>query len=108
MISVVAVSLKKKTRYRESLIRTRAAIANRIQKVIESGNIKLGQVASDVLGASGKAMLQKLAAGEKDPVVISELARGSLRKKMGELKLALQGELNEAQRFVLGELLQRL
>jgi len=100
--------LRELTRYRESLIRTRAAIANRIQKVIESGNIKLGQVASDVLGASGKAMLQKLAAGEKDPVVISELARGSLRKKMGELKLALQGELNEAQRFVLGELLQRL
>lgn len=100
--------LRELTRYRESQVRTRAAIANRIQKVIESGNIKLGQVASDVLGASGKAMLRKLAAGETDPVVISELARGSLRKKMGELKLALQGELNEAQRFVLGELLERL
>lgn len=100
--------LRELTRYRESLGRMRAAIANRIQKVLESGNIKLGQVASDVLGASGKAMLRKLAAGETDSVVISELARGSLRKKMGDLKLALQGDLNEAQRFVLGELLQQL
>src|SRR4029453_6087275 len=63
---------------------------------------------SDVLGASGKAMLRALAAGETDPVVISELARGTLRKKLGDLQLALRGEMNEAQRFVLGELLQRV
>lgn len=100
--------LRELTRYRESLVRTHTAIANRIQKVIESGNIKLGQVASDVLGASGKAMLRALAAGETDPVVISELARGTLRKKLGDLQLALRGEMNEAQRFVLGELLQRV
>jgi transposase len=100
--------LRELIRYRESLIRTHTAIANRIQKVIESGNIKLGQVASDVLGASGRAMLRKLAAGETDPVVIAQLARGTLRKKLGDLHLALRGELNEAQRFVLGELLQRV
>lgn len=100
--------LRELTRYRESLTRTHTAIANRIQKVIESGNIKLGQVASDVLGASGRAMLRKLAAGETDPVVIAQLARGTLRKKLGDLHLALRGELNEAQRFVLGELLKRL
>src|SRR5215831_5958901 len=100
--------LRELTRYRESLVRTRTAIANRIQKVIESGNIKLGQVASDVLGSSGKAMLRALAAGETDPVVIAQLARGTLRNKIGDLQLALRGEMNEAQRFVLGELLQRV
>src|SRR4030095_12670479 len=100
--------LRELTRYRESLVRTHTAIANRIQKVIESGNIKMGQVSSDVLGGSGKAMLRALAAGETDPVVISELARGTLRKKLGDLQLALRGEMNEAQRFVVGGLLPRV
>jgi len=100
--------LREMTRYRESLSRTRTAVANRIQKVIESGNIKLGQVASDVLGSSGKAMLRALAAGATDPEVIAQLARGSLRKKMADLELALRGDMNTAQRFVLGELLQRV
>jgi Transposase and inactivated derivatives len=100
--------LREMTRYRESLTRTHSAIANRIQKVIESGNIKLGQVASDVLGVSGRAMLEALARGQTNPVALAKLARGRLKQKQAELELALRGEMNDAQRFVLKELLQRV
>jgi transposase len=58
--------LRELTRYRESLVREQTALANRIQQLIESANIKLGQVASDALGVSGKARLRALAAGETD------------------------------------------
>jgi len=100
-------ALRVLTRYRESLVREHTAVANRIQKVIESGNIKLGQVASDVLGRSGRAMLRSLAKGETDAAKLANLARGKLRDKMGELVRALQGQLTEMQRFVLDELLAR-
>jgi transposase len=95
------------TRYRESLIRDRTALANRIQKLIESANIKLGQVASDALGVSGKLMLRALASGETDAKKMSELARRSMKRKKPELQRALQGRLTEAQRWVLSELLDR-
>lgn len=94
------------TRYRESLVRERAALANRIQKLAESGNIKLGQVASDALGVSGREMLRALAAGEADAGKLSNLAR-RLKGKKPELKRALEGRLTEAQRWVLGELLEQ-
>ena len=73
--------LRELTRYRESLVREQGAVANRIQKLIESGNIKLGQVASDALGASGRAILWALARGEKDPRQLAALARGKLKEK---------------------------
>src|SRR5689334_919422 len=56
--------LRELTRYRQAVVKEHTAVANRIQKVLESGNIKLGQVASDVLGLSGRMMLRALAAGE--------------------------------------------
>src|SRR5712691_6275491 len=65
--------LRELTRYRHSVLRDQSAVANRIQKVIESGNIKLGQVASDALGASGRAMLRALAHGETDPDKLASL-----------------------------------
>jgi transposase len=99
--------LRELTRYRESLVRERSAVANRVQKVIESGNIKLGQVASDALGASGRAMLWALARGETDPVKLAALAQRQLKEKVPQLRRALQGRLTVNQRFVLGELLQR-
>src|SRR6267142_1726071 len=99
--------LRELTRYRESLVREQSAVANRIQKVIESGNIKLGQVASDALGASGRAMLRALAQGETDPVKLASLAQRHLKEKVPQLRRALQGRLTVNQRFVLGELLQR-
>jgi transposase len=99
--------LRELTRYRESLVREQSAVANRIQKVAESGNIKLGQVASDALGASGRAILWALARGETDPVKLVALAQRQLKEKGPQLRRARQGRLTVNQRFVLGELLQR-
>jgi len=95
------------TRYRQTLVKEHTAVANRIQKLVESANIKLGQVASDVLGVSGRMMLGALAAGESDPEKLAELAQGRLKSKKGELRQALAGRLTEAQRWVLRELLAR-
>lgn len=104
---LVIRELRELTRYRESLIRERTAFANRIQKLIESANIKLAQVASDALGVSGKLMLRALAKGETDAKKMSELARRSMKRKQPERQRALQGRLTEAQRWVLTELLDR-
>jgi transposase len=97
--------LRDLTRYRESLVRERTTLANRIQKLIESANIKLGQVASDALGVSGKAMLRALASGETDAEKMSHLARSSLKRKQPQLQQALEGRLTQAQRWILAELL---
>jgi len=100
--------IRELTRYRQTLVKEQTAVANRVQKLIESGNIKLGQVATDVLGVSGRQMLRALADGEPDTEKIADFARGQLKKKKGELQRALEGRLTKAQRFVLGELLQRI
>lgn len=99
--------LRELTRYRESLVREQSAVANRIQKVAESGNIKLGQVASDALGASGRTILWALVRGENDPVKLAALANRRFEEKRPQLQRALQGRLTVNQRFVLGELLKR-
>ena len=70
--------LRELTRYRQSLIRQQATVANRIQKIAESGNIKLSQVASDALGASRRRMLRALASGETDTEKMSQMARRAL------------------------------
>jgi transposase len=100
--------LRELTRYRQTLVKEHTAVANRIQKLIESANIKLGQVATDVLGASGRQMLRALADGEEDVEVLVEMARSSLRTKKPELRRALTSRLTPAQRFVLSELLGRV
>jgi transposase len=100
--------LRELTRYRQTLIKEHTALANRIQKLIESANIKLGQVATDVLGVSGRGMLRALADGEDDVERLVELARGALKGKAPELRRALTSRLTPAQRFVLNELLLRL
>jgi len=99
--------LRELTRYRRTLVREQAAVANRVQRLIESGNIKLAQVATDTLGVSGRQMLRALAQGESDATKLAELARGRLRGKKVELQRALTGRLTAAQRFVLRELLDR-
>ncbi|MDQ3253921.1 MAG: IS110 family transposase [Acidobacteriota bacterium] len=99
--------LRELTRYRESLVREQTALSNRIQKLIESGNIKLSQVVSDALGVSGRQMLRALAAGETDVERMSEMARRRMKRKVPELKRALAGRLTEAQRWVLTELLDQ-
>lgn len=100
--------LRELTRYRQTLIKEHTALANRIQKLIESANIKLAQVATDVLGTSGRQMLRALADGEEDVEVLVEMARSSLRTKKPELRRALTSRLTPAQRFVLSELLERV
>jgi transposase len=99
--------LRDLTRYRESLVRERTTLANRLQKLIESANIKLGQVASDALGVSGKAMLRALASGETDAEKMGHLARSSLKRKQPQLQQALEGRLTQAQRWILAELLDQ-
>lgn len=99
--------LRELTRYRQTLVREQAAVANRVQRIIESGNIKLGQVASNALGVSGRLMLRALCEGETDGAKLAALARGQLKKKESELRRALTGRLSPAQRFVLRELLDR-
>src|SRR5260370_2870639 len=84
--------LRELKRYRTSLIRERAAEINRIQKTLEGANIKLGDVASDILGVSARRMLEALIGGATDPVVLADLAKDKLRKKIPQLPRALEGQ----------------
>ena len=95
--------LRELTRYRSSLVRMRTAEVNRLQKTSEGANIKLASVVSDVTGASARAMLEELVAGNADAAVLAELARGSLRRKRAELAQALNGTLSAHQRFLIGQ-----
>ena len=97
--------LRDLTRQQTKLVQQRNAVDNRIQKVLETANIKLGSVASDVLGVSGRKMIEALMAGEKDVVVLAELAQKKLRGKIPQLQRALEGEITEHHRFLLGQLL---
>lgn len=100
--------LRELTRQRRQLVHSKASVANRIQKVLEDANIKLGSVATDVLGVSGRDMLRALVAGQTNANRLAELARGKLRAKMAALRLALQGRVTEHHRFLLGLLLDEL
>lgn len=100
--------LRELTRYRQTLIQERARLANRLQKLLEGGNIKLASVVSDVLGKSGRDMLAALARGEQDLDAMAELARGRLRSKIPQLVEALRGVLSETQRWLLGEQLREV
>ena len=100
--------LRELTRQRRQLIQAKASVANRIQKVLEDANIKLGSVASDVLGVSGRDMLRALIAGRDDPDELAELARRRLRAKIPELRLALHGRVTEHHRFLLRLLLEEV
>ena len=98
--------LRDLTRMRTRIRQTLASFANRIQKVLEDANIKLGSVASDVLGVSGRHMLKALLAGEQDPQKLANLAQGHLRKKLEPLQLALEGHFTEHHRLQLKFLLE--
>ena len=100
--------LRDLTRYRISLAEECNRISNRIQKVLEDANIKLASVASDALGASGRAMLEAIVAGEEDSGKLAEMSKGLLRNKLELLKQALEGRITEHHRFMLGQLLEDL
>lgn len=95
--------LRELTRHRINFVRERATLVHRVQKVLESTNIKLASVATDILGLSGRAMLAAIAAGEGDAADLAELARGKLRAKRAELEAALTGRVRPHHRFLLTE-----
>jgi transposase len=100
--------LRDLTRYRTTRVRERARIVNRLQKVLEDANLKLAGVATDVMGVSGRAMLEALLAGQTDTGQLAELAKGRLRKKIPQLKEALTGRVREPHRFMLSEQLSHI
>jgi transposase len=100
--------LRDLTRQRSQLVAEKAAVANRIQKVLEDANIKLSSVATDVLGTSGRAMIRALIAGQEDPDELAELARRRLRQKLPALRTALRGQVTEHHRFMLRMLMSHL
>lgn len=100
--------LRDLTRYRASLMQEINRISNRVQKVLEDSNIKLASVATDALGASGRAMLEAIIGGQQDGQKLAEMSRGLLRNKIPELRQALQGRVTPHHRFLLRELLDHL
>jgi transposase len=100
--------LRELTRYRKAVIQDRSREAQRLHKALESAGIKLANVATDILGVSGRDMLQGLIAGTHDPDVLAELARGRLRKKLPALRKALTGWFSPTHRVLVGELLAHL
>jgi len=97
--------LRALTRERSNLVRERVTLVNRVQKTLESANIKLASVASDVMGVSGRAMLEAIIDGQATPDQMAELAKGRLRDKRDQLRKALEGRVKAHHRFILAELL---
>jgi transposase len=97
--------LRELTRHRKTLIQERGRIANRVQKLLESANIKLGSVASDIMGVTACSILQALVNGERDSKKLATLAQGKLRAKPDKIEEALFGYFTEHHAFLLRQLL---
>jgi transposase len=97
--------LRDLTRYRTELVESQNRVDNRIQKLLEQCNIKLSSVASDTLGLSGRLMIEAMIEGEQDPERLAELAQRALRKRIPQLRLALEGRVRDHHRFLLKEML---
>jgi transposase len=95
-------------RHRTQLTGQTTQVINRIQKVLQDANIKLSSVASDIVGVSGRTILRAMIAGERDPEILADLAKGRLRAKIQALKEALEGRLTEHHQFLLGTLMDQL
>jgi transposase len=100
--------LRDLTRHRSNFIRERATVVNRVQKLLEGANIKLASVATDVLGVSGRDMLEGIAGGETEVGVLAAMARGRLKSKAEELELALTGLVRPHHRLILQQLLRHI
>lgn len=105
---LVIRQLRDLTRQRTQLVAEQTRVVNRIQKVLEDANIKLAAVATDILGASGRALLTALLAGEASPEKMAEMARGRLRAKIPQLEQALRGHVTDHHRFLLKLYLDQL
>ncbi len=100
--------LRQLTRYRKAQISERQREANRLHKALEDTGIKLDCVATDILGVSGRAMLDALVSGTTDPEVLAELAKGRMRAKIPALREALQGRFDELHALLIGSILSHL
>lgn len=100
--------LQELVRYRGSLVGERGDAVRRIHKILEGANIKLGSVASDIVGKSGREMLRALASGEARASELASLARGRMKQKQVDLELALDGLMGAHQRFMIEHLLNHL
>jgi len=100
--------LRELSRDRTSLVAERSRLKNRIQKILEEANIKLGSVASDVLGKSGQAMLTAMVEGQENPQPLADLALGQFRLKIPQLVEALRGRVRGVHRFRLKQHLERV
>jgi transposase len=101
-------ALRDLTRYRTKLVQERTRVVNRVQKLLEGANIKLASVATDVMGVSARAMLAEIAAGQTDPKLMANLARGRMRNKIPELEKALIGLVEPHHRFLLAKQLAHI
>jgi transposase len=101
-------ALRNLTRYRKSQIEDRQREANRLHKILEDTGIKLDCVASDILGKSGRAILDALVQGTTDPEILAELAKGRLRAKVAELREALEGRFDPQHALLVGTILAKL
>lgn len=99
--------LRDLTRMRSQLIGERTRVVNRLHKVLEDANIQLGAVASNVLGVSGRQMIEALIKGEQDVETMAQMARQRLRAKLPQLRLALEGCVSDHHRFLLKLLLEQ-
>jgi transposase len=100
--------MRELTRHRTKLVQQHTAVVNRLHSVLQDANIKLSSVASDILGVSGREMIEALRDGEQDPQALAQLARGKLRTKLPELRRALEGRVREHHRFMLEVILDQL
>jgi transposase len=95
-------------RYRTKMVQARSAEENRLIALLERANVKLSTVMSHVLGVSGKSMIHALIDGQADLAKVAELAKGRLRRKLPELRAALEGRIEEHHRFILAMQLDRI
>jgi transposase len=100
--------LRDLTRYRVQQVRDRAQEVNRLCKVLEDAGVKLTSVVTDVMGVSGRAMVRALVEGTTDPTVLADLARGQLRKKLPELRRALQGRFRPHHAFLIEQIFAKI
>jgi transposase len=100
--------LRNLCRYRRSQIEERTREVQRLDKVLQDAGIKLSSVATRILGLSGRAMLDALVAGTRDPGVLAELAKGTLRKKIPQLRDALEGRFGAHHGLLVGQILAKL
>lgn len=96
------------TRFRRTRMEERTREAQRLDKILQDAGVKLSSVASDPLGVSGRAMLSALVAGSRDPAVLAELAKGTLRKKIPQLRSALEGRFSTHHALLVSEVLEQL